>query len=1109
MPINVIYDDSTTPVAGLQAAFNYVVNLFNNLFLSPVEIDVTVKWVGLDPTAIAQNLPEYMDFNYSDVQAHLPSLPADFPANGHDFHLTIAEANMLGLDTSTLAGSNTTATSEIDFNSGVNFDFNYHTNGTPAGNAAYFIGVAEHELSETMGRVAWVDTVAPDNIPNLDFSGVYGIMDVFRYYGPNRRALDTNNPNPNNQPGPYFSLDNGATNLGTFNNDPAADFFGFVTKDLGDWTSAGPGLDSDSFGPGGNGHAQPLTTTDLALMRAIGWSTLFPANVVPSGVVDDVLSGQTHNEIQVLAGGYQEVGNGGSATNTLVAAGGLMQVDSGGSATSAFVANTGSATINGTAVNTFVIGGGFVSVGGSTGGSTSGTFLEGGLGREAQQDITSNGFAISTTVESGGLQTVEAGGTISSALVLSGGDEQVASGGRAFSSILSGGIQSVEGTARRTEVDAGGQEFVSESGVASNTTVNSGGAQSLLTGQAQTFNTTVNSGGAQDIGQGTANFTTVNNGGLQTVEGLAVSALLSPGGSQTVDGGTASGTIISGGTENVTKDPFGIGGTTINTIINAGTENVNLDCVDSGTVVNAGGTLALFGGARDFGRTINPGGTLLIGSGYVLNDGSTFQGNFLNVAASGTTININVGGGAQETVLAGGTASGSVVYGFLGGPGGVVSGTEVVQGTASGTHIDFFGVESVGGTDFDAKVTNGGTQYVNSGGKTFNTQVSSGGRQIVLSGGKADPTTIYSGGMEIVSAGGADIGALISGGEQDVYGSATGVVVMAGSQVVESGGTAIGTVVSGGGTLVVLSGGTASGTIVADGGLETVNSGGTVSGATVSGGGILYVSSGGAADGVTSSDGGIFATATQYPNFIQLPASSTGDLGRVATDAPTLIDAALTHGITFRVGNGSDAIVAGPNDNVRAGDGTDIITGAANDTITAGGGNDTINSGDNSKITAGNGNDTVTAGANSTITVGNGNDTVTAGPNSTITVGNGNDTVTAGANSTITVGNGNDTIHAGANDLINLGTGFDTVSFGESPTAIGNETINHFNPTQDFLQFNPALLGNYIAAFADTKQVGANTVIQIDATDSMALTNVTATALSANNFHFSKWMHDG
>jgi hypothetical protein len=110
-----------------------------------------------------------------------------------------------------------------------------------------------------------------------------------------------------------------------------------------------------------------------------------------------------------------------------------------------------------------------------------------------------------------------------------------------------------------------------------------------------------------------------------------------------------------------------------------------------------------------------------------------------------------------------------------------------------------------------------------------------------------------------------------------------------------------------------------------------------------------------------------------------------------------------------------------------------------------------------------------------------------------------------GANSAVTIGNGNGTVYAGANDLINLGKGVDTVAFGESPNpiAIGNETISGFNPARDVIQFNPLLFANYAAAFANTKQVGADTVIQVDATNSVTLNSVTANALSAKNFHFS------
>ena len=89
--------------------------------------------------------------------------------------------------------------------------------------------------------------------------------------------------------------------------------------------------------------------------------------------------------------------------------------------------------------------------------------------------------------------------------------------------------------------------------------------------------------------------------------------------------------------------------------------------------------------------------------------------------------------------------------------------------------------------------------------------------------------------MEIISAHGTDSGAKISGGEQDVYGTANGATIFTGSQVVESGGSASGAIISGG-TQVVDSGGSASATTISTGGLEIISAHGTDSGAKISGG---------------------------------------------------------------------------------------------------------------------------------------------------------------------------------------------------------------------------------------------------------------------------------
>ena len=71
------------------------------------------------------------------------------------------------------------------------------------------------------------------------------------------------------------------------------------------------------------------------------------------------------------------------------------------------------------------------------------------------------------------------------------------------------------------------------------------------------------------------------------------------------------------------------------------------------------------------------------------------------------------------------------------------------------------------------------TDYVVSSAVTSTSvTLSSGDTMEVVSGGTASRTFVDSGGREIVSAGGSDISALVNpGGEQDVYGSASGDTV--------------------------------------------------------------------------------------------------------------------------------------------------------------------------------------------------------------------------------------------------------------------------------------------------------------------------------------------
>ena len=111
-------------------------------------------------------------------------------------------------------------------------------------------------------------------------------------------------------------------------------------------------------------------------------------------------------------------------------------------------------------------------------------------------------------------------------------------------------------------------------------------------------------------------------------------------------------------------------------------------------------------------------------------------------------------------------------------------------------------------------------------GSATGTTVNSGGVQIVEDGGVARATIVNPGGTETVSAGGSDVAATINGGLQTDYGSASGATVSGGEQDVY--GAATSATVDSGGLQRVESGGVASGTTI-DGGEEYVTSGGLAS----------------------------------------------------------------------------------------------------------------------------------------------------------------------------------------------------------------------------------------------------------------------------------------
>ena len=361
MQIDVVYDSSVNATnftnyaadgfssraaeeAAFKSAIQYVVNLYENLFTNDVIVKIGVGWGEIDGQPVSKSAGSkafFLNTDYATVFQALKSnaqssvqteayniLPtaAQSPFVGPDpslpsIQLTFANAKALGLP---VTYSATDDPNDFDgwigFNSTSSFPWSFDPKSTPVG-FNDFIAAAEHEISEILGRTASVGEPRSGNNNN----DTWRPMDFFRYSAPDQRVITAGGSGST----AYFSIDSGNTNLGTWNNDATNG------KDLGDWQSAGgvgygPGPNgNDAYdGYSGTGHLNPLTMSDLTLMNVIGWNTAAdPASTVPNGVLDWVAAGQSAAGMTVLGGGEQEIA--GSASNTVLA-GGLQQIDDGG-----------------------------------------------------------------------------------------------------------------------------------------------------------------------------------------------------------------------------------------------------------------------------------------------------------------------------------------------------------------------------------------------------------------------------------------------------------------------------------------------------------------------------------------------------------------------------------------------------------------------------------------------------------------------------------------------------------------------------------------------------------------------------------------------------------
>jgi hypothetical protein len=340
MQINVSYDSS---VASAPAAFKtdvaYVVKLLDAAFSNNVTLNIHIGWGEVGGQALnSSDLGESEEagapaYSYADIvsaldaQALLPGASADLqaavqtfaglsdPTNGGTFDIGTAEAKALGL----MPGNASGFDGWVGFDSNVG-DWSFSPTATPASGKYYLIGTIEHEITEVMGRNSFL------GVNGEHHSNGWGVPDLFRFLGPGVRELA---PGPGHTTG-YFSIDNGNTVLGTWNNHVAR-------GDLGDWdqgfgSGGGPGpFGNDAFNDFSNpGVLNQITNTDLTLMHVLGWEAAQPLNVVIKGEMYFVDAGQqSANDLMILPGGSVEVAAGGTLNGTITfeGAGGSFEID--------------------------------------------------------------------------------------------------------------------------------------------------------------------------------------------------------------------------------------------------------------------------------------------------------------------------------------------------------------------------------------------------------------------------------------------------------------------------------------------------------------------------------------------------------------------------------------------------------------------------------------------------------------------------------------------------------------------------------------------------------------------------------------------------------------